>query len=785
MRHQLFLTLLLLLCFSTITKSQRAEEYITLADDGTWCWFSDPRSVSYAGAHERTYTAYATSEGNIELSYLDHRSNKKLSKVLYEKLQIDDHINPSILFLPDGRLMVFFTKHNGTIFYTTSSQAEDISQFEAIKRLELGKRLCYTNPVLLSEEDNRIYLFFRGGHDWKPSFITSEDLGKSWSKPQAFVSKNINDPHNRPYTKIISDGKASIHFAFTDGHPREEHFNSIYYLKYEKGIFSDAAGKVIGASKSLPIDQATVPKVYDGKITNHRAWIWDIAIDENAQPVLVYTVMPEETKHFYHYAFWDGKIWNDQRLCPAGSAFPTLERTKAQRDPEPHYSAGIALDHSDPSIAYLARPHGNRFEIEAWKTSDGGKTFNSKTITNNSLHDNVRPVAVRNAPSSLLPSVLWLTVDYYRHYTDFKTKIKGNVLAQKFDEKLSVASVKQVMGKVADWQIDNFHRVKHHPLDWTNGALYSGMVAWAKVAPDKKYYNWLYAIGQKHAWQPHYRLYHADDLVVSQMYLDMYQLNLKDLKSYRMLAPTQARLDYILQHPSKGSLYINYGDPQTMERWSWCDALFMAPPVYSEMTKITGDPKYLDFMHSEYLATYNFLYDKEAHLFYRDYRYFPDKQREANGEKIFWGRGNGWVMGGLVAILKDLPKDHEYRPFYETLFREMADKVAKCQDENGRWHASMLDHKSYPHPETSSSAFFCYALTYGINAGLLDKASYLPKVTKAWQALVSSVYADGKLGWVQPIGEDPKTVTAQMTEVYGVGAFLLAGTEILHLIQNN
>ncbi len=140
-------------------------------------------------------------------------------------------------------------------------------------------------------------------------------------------------------------------------------------------------------------------------------------------------------------------------------------------------------------------------------------------------------------------------------------------------------------------------------------------------------------------------------------------------------------------------------------------------------------------------------------------------------------------MGGLVSILQELPKDSKYRPFYEQLFIEMAAKVAACQGETGFWHASMLDHGSYPNPETSSSSFFCYALTYGINAGLLDKTKYTPKVTKAWQALVSAVFADGKLGWVQPIGENPKNVTAEMTEVYGVGAFLLAGTEILKLIE--
>jgi len=348
---------------------------------------------------------------------------------------------------------------------------------------------------------------------------------------------------------------------------------------------------------------------------------------------------------------------------------------------------------------------------------------------------------------------------------------------------LSKDAIIEVMSRVADWQIANFHLVKHPHQDWTNGALYSGMMEWAKIAPNKEYLGWLYKIGSKYAWQPYNRMYNADDIVVSLMYLEMYKYRKEDKTSYRILGPTQARLDYVIAHPSAGTLLFDYEDAQTMERWSWCDALFMAPPVYTKMASILGDETYLEFMDKEFKASYNFLYDEEEHLFFRDHRYFPEVILENNGEKVFWGRGNGWVMGGLVSILKDLPKDSNYRPFYEQLFVEMAENVAKCQDEEGFLHASMLDIDSFPNPETSSSSFFCYALTYGINEGLIDKVKYTRIVTKAWKALVSAVNADGKLGWVQPVGQDPKKVTAEMTEVYGVGAFLLAGTEVLKLIK--
>lgn len=774
---------ILLIVLTVSLFAQRAEDYQTITKDGSWCWFSDPRSVYYKGIYERTYTGFVTSQGDIVISSVDHQSDKKMTNVIYPKLQVDDHDNPSILFLPDGRLMVFFTKHNGTLYYTTSMKPEDISTFESLDSLDLGSRLCYTNPIMLTEENNRIYLFSRGGYDWKPSFISSDDLGKSWSEPKSIVSKKINNIQNRPYTKVVSDGESSIHFAFTDGHPREENHNSIYYLKYEKGHFFDAKGRILGDVSNLPIEQETIPKAYDGVAQNQRAWIWDIGLNQQNHPVIVYSTLPEETRHFYNYGIWNGTEWVNARLCGAGSAFPRFERSKEMRDTEPHYSGGIILDHNDPNIVYLSRPINDRYEIEEWITLDGGKTFSNKPITSNSLKDNVRPFVVRNAPSSLSPRLLWMHVNHYEHYTNYSTSIKSNQEAKKFSIDISEKAIMEVMAAVADWQIDQFHLVKHHSLDWTNGALYSGLMEWAKVSTKPKYMNWLFELGSRHEWQPHKKMYHADDLVVSQMYLEMYNQNDGDLNRQRMLGPTKARLDYVIANPSNTSLLLDYRDSKTLDRWSWCDALFMAPPVYVKLANITGDEKYLAFMDKEYKATYDFLYDKEEHLFYRDHRYFANKQLELNGKKVFWGRGNGWVIGGLVSILKDLPKNSKYRAFYQQLFKEMVEKVLACQDENGFWHASMLDPESFPNPETSSSSFFCYAVGFGINEGLIDKTKYTPALRKAWQALVSAVHADGKLGWVQPIGADPKNVTAEMTEVYGVGAFLLAGTEMLKSIE--
>ncbi|HUB86324.1 MAG TPA: DUF4861 family protein, partial [Verrucomicrobiae bacterium] len=167
------------------------------------------------------------------------------------------------------------------------------------------------------------------------------------------------------------------------------------------------------------------------------------------------------------------------------------------------------------------------------------------------------------------------------------------------------------------------------------------------------------------------------------------------------------------------------------------------------------------------------------HLFFRDSTYF-DKQ-ETNGQKIFWSRGNGWVMAGLVRMLQYLPMNHPDRPRFEQLFKDMADEVVSLQQPDGLWCPSLLDPQDYPDKESSGSALFTYSLAWGVNQGLLDREKFEPAVRKGWAALVGCVEADGKLAHVQPIGQDPRDFNPETTEPFGVGAFLLAGSEVYRM----
>jgi rhamnogalacturonyl hydrolase YesR len=336
------------------------------------------------------------------------------------------------------------------------------------------------------------------------------------------------------------------------------------------------------------------------------------------------------------------------------------------------------------------------------------------------------------------------------------------------------AATLAVMSRVAEWQMA--HPSKHPTTDWTSGAIYSGFTHFALVSPDAKYLNYLRELGEQEKWllDGNRKRFFADDQAIAQTWIDLHRLDKKPVQ----IADTLAVMEDFIKRPDVAGP-MKHTAANHNRRWTWCDSLFMAPPILAKLYADTKDPKWEEALLKDYKQTTDYLFDKEEALFYRDDSYFAKK--EANGAKVFWSRGNGWVFAGLANILRELPSDAKSRPYFEDLFKKMAKRLAELQQADGSWHASLLDPASFPVPETSGTGFFTYGFAYGIKTGLLDDKTYSPVVAKGWARLVSCVDSDGKLGFVQPIGQDPKHVTADMTENYGVGAFLLAGTEIREL----
>ncbi|ESQ87377.1 hypothetical protein ABAC460_20350 [Asticcacaulis sp. AC460] len=309
--------------------------------------------------------------------------------------------------------------------------------------------------------------------------------------------------------------------------------------------------------------------------------------------------------------------------------------------------------------------------------------------------------------------------------------------------------------------------------NWVSATFFVGAMKLTEVtdAPDVLDYSLKtarrYNYGHQGDGAP-VHLINADDQAIG----DLYQAIYLRTGSPGVLLPLKTRLDYTVP-------YLTLSPQPKKLVWWWCDSLFMAPPVLARMSAITGDPKYLHAMDVQWWRTYDRLYDPDNDLYARDERFID--RRSPNGKKIFWARGEGWVLAGLARVLEVMPADFPTRPRYVALFQEMSARIVTLQQPDGLWRASLLDTEAFPEPETSGTAFYTYAMAFGINHGLLDRDQYLPHVLKGWEGLNRYLLPDGRLGQVQTAGDQPVPTKRETTALYASGGFLLAGLEVANL----
>lgn len=418
-----------------------------LAADGAWTWFNDPRALFHGG---RLYFGYVKrSSTRPALSVHDPETGRitEMFEIDFSCENRDDHDNPAIAVLPDGRLFVSAATHDATrsFYYRLSRCAKPLlpEDWEEQAAHETPEAISYQNPFVLTGENNRLYNFHRC-IGWNPSVALSEDGGRTWSAIQRFIAA---ENRRRPYIKFASNGEDRIDVIYTDGHPRTVD-NSVYHCYIQGGHIHQTCGTVIKSLSELPLrheqgEQGSVVYAFaassaDAFSPAGKGWIWDITRDAKGHPVCLFqTRQPhadggnwKETRIHYYYACWTPATgWQSHWMARAGR--PLYDR-------ELDYGGGMSIDPADSRIVYISSNAGepfdlagdasslrrnDRYEIYRGITHDGGVSFAWTPVTADSRADNIRPYVPRgDTPRGR--SLLWLN-GRYDSYTDFHTRVMG------------------------------------------------------------------------------------------------------------------------------------------------------------------------------------------------------------------------------------------------------------------------------------------------------------------------------------------------------------------------
>lgn len=309
---------------------------------------------------------------------------------------------------------------------------------------------------------------------------------------------------------------------------------------------------------------------------------------------------------------------------------------------------------------------------------------------------------------------------------------------------------------------------------WTRAVYYEGLMALHKIDPQKSYYDYAVSWGENHKWglRNGIQTRNADDQCCGQTYIDLYLLDKKDER----IKDIKASIDLMVAS-------------EKVSDWTWIDALQMAMPVYAKLGTIYKDDRYFEKMYALYTHTKtkeggNGLYNPEEKLWWRDKDFLPPYKTPA-GKNCYWSRGNGWIIAALARVLEIMPKDAPHRAEYQNMLLDMLAALLPLQRTDGYWNVSLTDPTDFGGKEVSGTALFIYGMAWAINNGLLKNKKYHAAIVNAWNAMQTEcLHPNGFIGFVQGTGKEPKDgqpVTYDSKpdfEDYGLGCFLLAGTEI-------
>ncbi len=313
---------------------------------------------------------------------------------------------------------------------------------------------------------------------------------------------------------------------------------------------------------------------------------------------------------------------------------------------------------------------------------------------------------------------------------------------------------------------------------WTRATYYEGLMALYRITLDSVLYDYAVDWGESHNWKPTYGIpdtRDGDHQCCGQTYIELYQIS----GNPDWIEPIKNNIDLMVESSKS-------------DDWSWIDAIQMSMPVFAKLGTVLEDTSYFrkmyDLYHfTKYMHGDSGLYNRNEHLWWRDATFDPP-DTTPNGFNIYWSRGNGWVYAALTRVLDVIPAGEIHREEYLTDYKDMSEALVKLQREDGFWNPSLADPDHFGGKETSGTGFFVYGLAWGIHHEILDSASYMPYVVSGWEGLVhDALHPDGFLGWAQGTGKQPSDGQPLAYdkppnfEDFGLGAFLLAGSEVFHL----
>lgn len=776
-----------------------------------------------AGVHqtlftESTYqfTAFYDAEGYLTLGKRRLGEDRwQLHKTVHRGNVRDTHNHVSLVVDGDKYLHVAWDHHNNVLHYARSIAPGSL-QLDEPESMVGSQEQSVTYPQFFRLPDGDLLFQYRDGSSGNGQLVMNRYSIKS-RRWQRIHSSLIDGQGKRSaYWDMTQDKLGHLHLAWIWRETPD--LSSNHDIAYARSPDGGRSWTTLnGTPLKLPLNQANADYAIKIPPKSNLMNPPVVAVDNEGHPFIASYWSPKpKAKPRYHVLYATEGHWEQMEgpeadeyfgLNGNGTRHPPMSRPVLLVGSPPQSSAETAQAEEIDGVHLIYRNHLGQL-VAASADKLGQPAWRERLLIKDSLgawEPTVDPVQwsrfgqvqmlvqpveqldgddqggtqnpateTKEPPSSPLELLVWSS--HWEHL-----QAQGSASEPPIPKNLGAPLRKKAIANLAitaaEWQWQHLPEGKDYDRRaWTLAPFYLGNLALARKIPRTGLQTKVLEEAEHLDWQLDDRIYDADDHCVIQAYLSLYAI----YRDPRMLEPSKARLDYILQHRPTGSL--DFGSPNSRDRWSWSDALFMGPMSWLLMYELTLERDYLDYMNAEWWATSDRLYRAQSGLFLRDESWLD--LREQNGKNIYWARGNGWAIAGLAQILEHLPQTHADYDRYLLQYQQMAAALLKSQQADGLWRTGLLDPGAHKARETSGSSYITFALAWGLNKKLLDDKTYRPVVTRAWNSLVASLTGDGRLENVQPIAAAPQGFDPHHTEPFGTGAFLLVASEVYELAKH-
>ncbi len=354
-------------------------------------WPSITMSSAYYNGN--TYIGYGDPAGNMRVASYNHATHAvTISPPIVSGLDSDTHNAPSVLVRQsDHKIVIAIGVHaTGIMLVAISTNAEDVSAWGSATNINssiagLGY-YNYANLFQLSGESGKIYLFYRGnttgavanGH---LAFSTSTDGGATWA---AQTDVYVPPSGKAGYWSIDSDSTNRIDFAVTSGTVFDDTSGDLYHFYYTGGSYYKSDGTLITAGR--PYGASNLTQIYDGTTNGFMSNSIEISCDG---PTVSFTAANTGGYVAFPINLWYSRYsagWTPHNFADTNFA---------------GFDGGVTLDRSDTSNVFAGRYDAVQAQMWLYTTSDGGTTWTSQQLTDDTDQINNAPVSPRDADAGL------------------------------------------------------------------------------------------------------------------------------------------------------------------------------------------------------------------------------------------------------------------------------------------------------------------------------------------------------------------------------------------------